>query len=156
MHASRFSHVWLFVTLWTVARQAPLSMGFSRQEHWSGLLCPPTGSFPDLGMKPASLTSPALADRFFTRSATWKPSGAHKMSLKYFRQRDVLPPKWSKARDHSLPWQVRWECTKLTVFLWRCSPLSLEVRVSTSRRGKKHEPGEASLGSSAGSSVNLN
>ena len=43
-----FSHVWLFVTLWTVARQAPLSMGFSRQEHWSGLSCLPPGDLPGL------------------------------------------------------------------------------------------------------------
>ena len=42
---SRFSHVWLFATLWTVARQAPLSMGFSRQEYWSGLPFPPLGIF---------------------------------------------------------------------------------------------------------------
>ena len=41
---SRFNHVWLFVTLWTVARQAPLPMGFSRQESWSGLPCPPPGA----------------------------------------------------------------------------------------------------------------
>ena len=40
---SRFSRVRLFATLWTVARQAPLSMGFSRQEYWSGLPCPPLG-----------------------------------------------------------------------------------------------------------------
>ena len=44
---SCFSHVPLFVTLWTVARQAPLSMGFSRQEHWSGLPRPPPGDLPD-------------------------------------------------------------------------------------------------------------
>ena len=44
---SCFSHVQLFVTLWTVARQAPLSMGFSRQEHWSGLPFPPPGDLPD-------------------------------------------------------------------------------------------------------------
>ena len=43
---SRFSHVSLFVTLWTVARLAPLSIGFSRQEHWSGLPCPPPGNLP--------------------------------------------------------------------------------------------------------------
>ena len=42
---SRFSCVWLFVTPWTVARQAPLSMGFSRQEYWSGLPCPPLQGF---------------------------------------------------------------------------------------------------------------
>ena len=46
---SHFSHVQLFVTLWTIACQAPLSMGFSRQEHWSGLLFPPPGHLPDQG-----------------------------------------------------------------------------------------------------------
>ena len=66
------SCVWLFVIRWTVAHQAPLSMGFSRQECWSGLPCPPPGDLPDPGIKPASLTSPALADRFFTTGATWE------------------------------------------------------------------------------------
>ena len=51
------SHVLLFVTLWTVAHQAPLSMGFSRQEHWSALLFPSAGDLPNSGMKPRS---PAL------------------------------------------------------------------------------------------------
>ena len=41
-----FSHVQLFVTLWTVAHWAPLSMGFSKQEYFSGLPCPPPGTFP--------------------------------------------------------------------------------------------------------------
>ena len=55
MHAymlSRFSHVHLFVTLRTVARQAPLSMGFSRQEYWSGLLCPPPEDLLNPGSNP--------------------------------------------------------------------------------------------------------
>ena len=69
---SRFSCVQLFVTLWTVAHQAPLSMGFSRQEYWSGLPCPPPGDLPDPGMESASLMSPALAGMFFTTSATWE------------------------------------------------------------------------------------
>ena len=51
---SCFSRVQLFVTLWTVARQAPLSMGFSRQEYWSGLPCPPPGDLPDPGIQPRS------------------------------------------------------------------------------------------------------
>uniref|UniRef100_G3N0Q5 LY6/PLAUR domain containing 6 n=1 Tax=Bos taurus TaxID=9913 RepID=G3N0Q5_BOVIN len=46
----------------TVAQQAPLSMGFSRQEYWSGLPCPPPGDLPDPGIEPESLTSPALAE----------------------------------------------------------------------------------------------
>ena len=54
LHASVFScfsHVWSFATLCTVAHQAPLSMGFSRQEYWSGLPCPPPGHLPDPGIK---------------------------------------------------------------------------------------------------------
>ena len=46
--------------------------GFSRQEYWSGLPCPPSGDLPDPGIEPASLTSPSLADGFFTTSATWE------------------------------------------------------------------------------------
>ena len=64
-------HVWLFVTPWTIAHQAPLSMELSRQEYWSGLPGPPPGDLPDPGIKPVSLTSPAMAGRFFTTSATW-------------------------------------------------------------------------------------
>ena len=56
---SCFSRVQLFATLWTVACQAPLSIGFSRHEHWSGLPCPPPGDLPDPGIKPVS---PALQD----------------------------------------------------------------------------------------------
>ena len=67
---SRFSPVPLFLTLWTVAREAPLSMGFSRQEYWSGLPCTPPGDLSDPGIKPASLMFPALAGGFFTTSAT--------------------------------------------------------------------------------------
>ena len=52
---SLFSHVQVFVTLWTIAHHAPLSMGFSRQEYWRGLSCPPTGDLPNPGIKPASL-----------------------------------------------------------------------------------------------------
>ena len=65
MCAISFSHVWLFVTLWIVACQALLSMGFSRQEYWSGLLCVvPPGDLADPGIKLVSLISPALAGEF--------------------------------------------------------------------------------------------
>ena len=60
-----FSHVRLSVTLWTLALQAPLSMGFSEQEDWSGLPCLPPGDLLDPGIKPVSLKSPALAGGFF-------------------------------------------------------------------------------------------
>ena len=67
---SHFSRVQLFATAWTVARQALLSMGFSKQEYWSGLPCPLPGDLPDPGMELACLMSPALAGGFFTASAT--------------------------------------------------------------------------------------
>ena len=60
------------MTLWTVAFQAPLSKGFSRQEYWSGLPCLPPGDFPDPGIEPTSLVSPASAGGFFTTSTTWE------------------------------------------------------------------------------------
>ena len=62
---SHFSHVQLFATLWTVARQAPLLMGFCRQEYWSGFPCPPPSDLPDPGIEPTSLVSLALAGGFF-------------------------------------------------------------------------------------------
>ena len=55
-----------------VVSQAPPSMGFSRQDHWSGLQCPPPGDLPDPGIEPLSLASPALAGRLFTNRATWE------------------------------------------------------------------------------------
>ena len=65
--------VQLFAILWTVSLQAPLSMGFSRQEYYSGLPCSPPRYLLDLGIKPASLVSPALAGGFFTTSAWESP-----------------------------------------------------------------------------------
>ena len=64
--AQTLGHVRLSTTPWTVARQAPLSMGFSRQEYWSGLPFPSPGELPDARIK---LASPALAGRFFTAKA---------------------------------------------------------------------------------------
>ena len=70
--AKSLSRVWLSVTPWTVAHQAPMSMGFSRQEYWSGSPFPPPGDLPDPGIEPSSLRSPVLAGGFFTSSATWE------------------------------------------------------------------------------------
>ena len=60
-------------TPWTVACQAPLSMGFSSQQSWSGLPFPTPGGLPAPGMEPVSLASPALAGRFFTPVSPGKP-----------------------------------------------------------------------------------
>ena len=78
------SHVQLFVTPWTVACQAPLSMGFSRQGYWSRLPFPSPGDLPDLGIKPLSLGSPALASRFFTVESAGLPLLVFIYSLQSF------------------------------------------------------------------------
>ena len=71
--AHSFSRVWLFATPRTVAFQAPLSMGFPRQEYWSRFPVPTPGSLPDPEICPVSLVSPALAGRFFTTVSSGKP-----------------------------------------------------------------------------------
>ena len=74
------SRVQLFVTQWTVACQAPLPMGFSRQEYWRGVPCPPLGYLPDPVIEPKSFTSLALAGGFFTTSATWEVHILHTLN----------------------------------------------------------------------------
>ena len=103
---NHFSHVWLFVTLWTVAPQAPPSMGFSRQEYWNGLPCPPPGDLPDPGIEHASLTSPALAGRLFTTSDTWEALSSH---FKIGGPRGMV---WGGWREGGSGWRAY-------VYLWR-------------------------------------
>ena len=67
---SHFSSVKLSMTLWSIAHQAPLFMGFSMQEHWKGLPFPSPGYLPKPGIKPTSLMAPGLAGGFFTSSTT--------------------------------------------------------------------------------------
>ena len=77
---SCFSCIRLFAMLWTVAGQAPLSVGFSRLEDWSGLPLPPPGNLPSPGIKAVSPMAPALAGGFFTTEPPGKP---------YRRQRKI-------------------------------------------------------------------
>ena len=84
---SCYSPVQLFATPWTIAHQAPLSMGFSRQEYWSGLPCPSPGDLPDPGIEPEFPTSSALAGRSLTPSTTWV---SH---LFFFRERNKVKQK---------------------------------------------------------------
>ena len=97
MQAQSLSPVQLFVTPWTVALQAPLSMGFSRQEYWSGLPLPPPGYLPKPGIEPTSLMSPALAGRFFTISITWgTPSiGYTSIQIKKFNNKKSKLNVWA-------------------------------------------------------------
>ena len=72
--AQSLSHVQLFVTPWTIACQAPLSMGFSRQGYWSGLPCPSPGDFSNPGIEPTSPVSPALQADSLSSESLGKPS----------------------------------------------------------------------------------
>ena len=96
----------LRATLWSVAHQAPLSMGFPRQEYWSELPFPSPGDFPDPGIKPASSVSPALASRFFTTEPLGKPPVSF-LNIAYLpplqfgeRTRDCSPGQAGKEGPH--------------------------------------------------------
>ena len=82
---SCFSRVWLFATLWTIACQVPLFLGFSKKVWWSGLSFPPPGYLPDPEIEPVSLVSPEL-------------------------QVDSLP--FEPLRKHHMPWHFFWKKKK--------------------------------------------
>ena len=84
MHAKSRQLCPTLCTLWTVAHQAPLSMGFSRQQHWSGLPCPSPWDLPDPGIKLTSLMSPALAGGFFTTSTIWEAKLGQRAKIDIF------------------------------------------------------------------------
>ena len=71
------SHVQLSAALWTVVHQALLPMQFSCEESWHRVLFPTPEDLPDPGIEPESLASPALADEFFTTSASWEARSYH-------------------------------------------------------------------------------
>ena len=97
--AQSLSHVRLFETPWTVAHQAPLSIGFSRPEYWNGLPFPPPGILPGSGMELESPVSPALAGRFFPTEPAGKPVLCHSTSQMLY---NFLTPCMSPLLDHNL------------------------------------------------------
>ena len=105
MSVKSLSRVRFFSTLSTVALQTPLSMGFPRQEYWTGLPLPSPGDLPNPGIKPGSPVSLVLAGVFFTTSTTWEfrtvnpkflnypfpfPFGNHKLVLYVYESVSVL------------------------------------------------------------------
>ena len=100
------SHVRLFVipwTLWFRACQAPLSIEFSNQEYWSGLSFPPPGDVPDSGIKPMSLSLPALAGGFFTTVPPGKPKECIQFSSVQFSRSVVSSSLWPHESQHTRP-----------------------------------------------------
>ena len=92
---SHFCRVRLFVTPWTVARQAPLSMGFPRQAYWSGLPFPSPEDLAHPGIEPQSLVSPALAGGFFTTKPPGKSHASDLRNLKSPPTSGCVPPRRS-------------------------------------------------------------
>ena len=102
---SRFSHVQLFATVWSIAFEAPPSIGFSRQEYWSGLPFPSPGDIPNPGIEPGS---PALAGRFFTTNATWEVTATLSLvfTLYMFLSCYCSPPCIIYLKRVSCRWQI--------------------------------------------------
>ena len=99
------SGVRLFVTLWTAAHQAPLSMGFFRQEYWSGLPFPSPGDLPEPGIKPRS---PSFEAGALTSEPPGKPSGCESWTIKKAeRQRTNAFELWCWRRLLRVPWTAR-------------------------------------------------
>ena len=99
---SHFRCVWLCATLWTVACQAPLPMGFSRQAYWSELPCPPPGDLPNPGIKPMSLACPALT----VDSLPLAPPGKSMFQItwQYSKDLEIKKVKALLSRKFSLLW----------------------------------------------------
>ena len=127
---SCLSHVRLFATPWTAVSQAPPSMGFSRQEYWSGLPCLPPWDLPDPGIEPVSLASPALAGRFFTINTTWETSQSGVGQFTPGAQLSILQPgmcrQWGREpgrqEERGSGWSISFEIRQ-TSFLfqfWGC------------------------------------
>ena len=105
---SRFSHIQLFVTLWTVAHQAPLSMRFSRQEYWSGLPFLSSGDLPDPGIKPRS---PALWADSLPPEPPGKPYVYNIVSVSAIKQSEAV------RHTHTHTHTDICICTSLDIFL---------------------------------------
>ena len=130
---THFSLVQPFVTPWTVALQAPLTMGFSRQECQSGVPFPSAADLPDTGIKPTSLMSPASAGGFFTTSATWEEELAKQDQIRTLpgRQKECCTLMDSPKQQVQIPGTsennlfgkgVPADVVKLTILRWGGSP----------------------------------
>ena len=104
------SHVWLS-TPWAVAHQAPLSMGFLRQEYWSGLPFLPPGDLPYAVVKPMS---PALAGGFFTTEPPGKPMHLSCHCCQLLNGVWLFATPWTAAHQASLSFTISWTLWKLT------------------------------------------
>ena len=114
-HAQSLSCVWLFAMSWTIAHQAPVSTGLSRQECWSGLPLPSPGDLSNPGMEPMSPVSPALAGKFFYHCATWEALLYTKYYLNALLLLSLTVIIWDKYYYYTI---VQWRKLRLSVTIW--------------------------------------
>ena len=126
LHCLALSCAWLFVIPWTVAHQAPESMGFPRQEYWSGLSFPSSRDLPNPGMVPVSPASPALVGTFFITEPLGKHQNYQRIYFHWFKAYSV----WSFGMtalgfmahfyDHRKVWTALWPGEMDSVMLLEC------------------------------------
>ena len=144
MCAQSLSHVWSFATPWTVASQAPLSVGFFRQEYWSGLPFPSPGGLPNPGIE---ITSPAFSSGFFTTHPPGKPILCVFLELYCFLDNPVmlaiwslvplpfLNPVWtSGSSQFTYCWSLAWRILSIKYSLchslqWQIYPATHYIRI---------------------------
>ena len=144
---SHFSRVQLFVTSETVAYQAPLSIGFSRQEHCSGSPFPPPGDLLNQGIKPVSL---ALAGRFFTASTTWDNERQKCRKFASEKCRDsaeILRKRNMGVPEHQLwvPFFVHQACSVHLFYIWQYTCFSVILSYRATLAFSPHSPKVCSL-----------
>ena len=125
--AQSLSHVWLFVTPWTVAPLAPLSMGFSRQEYWNRLPFSPPGDLPNPGIKTTSPAPPASAGGFFTTEPPGKSreprSNSFSITFNLWHPfRNVQNSPLTHLLSYSALTQVWWRLSKWYCWPWWVGP----------------------------------
>ena len=130
------AQLWLFVTSWTIARQAPLSMEFSRQEYWSRLSFPTPGDLPYPGTEPESLASPALAGEFFTTVVVQLLSRVWLFKASWIAACQASCPSLSPGICSN---SCRLSLVKLSNHLILCCPLLLLPSIFPSIRGFSSE-----------------
>ena len=122
--AELLTHVWLFVTLWTVAHQGPLSMGFSRQEHWSGCHFLLQGIVPTQGLNPRLLRCRRILYHWATREA----HSLIRMFIYSLASGCQGGPWWLRCKESTCQWVNHHMITEVEKWKWSCSVVSDSLR----------------------------
>ena len=140
---SHFSHVQLSGTLWTVACQAPLSMGWSKQEYWSGLPYPPLGDLPNPGIEPASLKSPAwqVGSLPLASLGKLKNWGASKLEELWIYTVRIIWRVVLATLSSILVWRTPWTEEPGGLSPWGCKESDTTEQLTLSSGDSNSEPG---------------